>query len=196
MAQLHLQGGNIMEIPNSSAEIIKNELGTPQAPTFYDIGPVKVKTSTILRVVLEGRQIADEKYLKWRDKVQEWNEYRIGFRGLPVSKKAELNMHYYQLLWFAYTGGFEVEREKEANEIAESFFAENPNRSIMDYREWKKLLPRIIQDESDFETSKTAIQKGVMRILERQLGRDLEDLRWLPKLPPQTTVEEDEIKVN
>ena len=196
MAQLHLQGGNIMEIPNSSAEIIKNELGTPQAPTFYDIGPVKVKTSTILRVVLEGRQIAEEKYLKWRDKVQEWTEYRTGFRGLPVSKKAELNMNYYRILWFAYMGNFEIEREKEAKEIAEDFFEKNPNRSIMDYRDWKKLLPRAYQEDSEFETSNMSMRKVSLRILERQLGRDLEDLRWLPKLPPETTVEEDEIKVN
>ena len=177
MAQLHLQGGNIMEIPNSSAEIIKNELGTPQAPTFYDIGPVKVKTSTILRVVLEGRQIAEEKYLKWRDKVQEWTEYRIGFRGLPVSKKAELNMNYYRILWFAYMGNFEIEREKEAKEIAEDFFEKNPNRSIMDYRDWKKLLPRAYQEDSEFETSNMSMRKVSLRILERQLGRDLEDLR-------------------
>ena len=196
MATLHLQGGNTMEIPNSSAEIIKSELGTSQAPTFYDIGPVKVKTSTILRVVLEGRQISDEKYLKWRDKVQEWNEYRIRFRALPVNKKAELNIHYYHLLWFAYTKSFRAEKETEALEIAENFFETNPNRSIMDYREWKKLLPPVYQNASEFEPMESFIQKSVMRNLERQLERDLEDLHWLPNLPPETTVEEDEIKVD
>ena len=99
-----------------------------------EIGQLNFRKSDIQLIELGGGD-GEDKQEKWRRKVQDWNEYRDMLINYSPEQKAEINLEYFRMMWYAHTGTVDSKKEGEAKKIAIKFFENNPIRTVMDYGE-------------------------------------------------------------
>jgi len=170
------------QVSKSHAEQINLVFVDSNIPSHHklSIGPLSFTKSEIKLVVLdEERPIGME---EWRDKVSIWDKEWNKNVAQDVRTKAERNVeNYYPLWWYAYTGNLETKKNEEAKNLAEQFFKENPNRTVVNYTIWRSLFPR---SKPNDEIPMSGVMKlAGIRILEKHLAEDIEksSFRKVPK---------------
>ena len=117
---------------------------------------------------------------EWQKKIIEWNEYRKNLVAQSPEYKAKINFQYYEMLWYIHTGNWEAQRKDEAEKLAQKFFEENKNRTVVNYLIWKPLL----QNENAESTSmQSQVQTAGIKMLENMMRQDMQDAKFTRNAP-------------
>ena len=173
MAQLQLKGSNIIyTLSPKEGLAVKEVFINPEAPSYevVQIGSLSFRKSEIKIINLDDANEEDKE--KWNKKIGEGNLAWKELNAKSPEYRAELNVkNYYPYWWYAYTGKWETKKDEEAEKIAVKFLKENPQRNVVDFNLWKKLMP--VHQEPEKEMVKD-LSKATLRILTSTMQSDMQ----------------------